>query len=69
MMVRRLLRVEMQVAHRRSDGADLHENEERGGGQPAKHTRIVVNRPCAGSDDSLKKSSEGVFRLKAEATR
>ena len=57
-MVRRLINVEMYVAHRRSNRADLDEHEERGGGQPAKHTRIVVNRPCPASDDSLTKSSE-----------
>jgi len=46
-MVRRLFDVEMHVTHRRGDGADLHEDDERGGGQPAKHTRIVVNRAGA----------------------
>ena len=43
-MVRRLFHAEMHVAHRRSNSADLHEHEKRGGGHPAKHTRIVVNR-------------------------
>ena len=43
-MVLRLLRVEMHVHQRRGERSDLHEHGEGGGGQPAKHAAIVVNR-------------------------
>ena len=43
LMVRRRDVVHMHVRQRRSDGAGLHEQGEGGGGQPSKHTGIVVN--------------------------
>ena len=43
-MMLRLLRVEMHMRQRRGERSDLHEHDEGGGGQPAKHAAIVVNR-------------------------
>ena len=48
-MVLRLLRVEMHVRQRRGERSDLHEHDEGGGGQPAKHAAIVVNRRWGGT--------------------
>ena len=48
-MVLRLLRVEVHVRQGRGDRSDLDEHDERGGGQPAKHAAIVVNRRVAGT--------------------
>ena len=48
-MVLRLLRVEMHMRQRRGERSDLHEHDEGGGGQPAKHAAIVVNRPRGGT--------------------
>ena len=45
----RLLRVQMHVRQRRGDSLDLDEHDKRGGGQPAKHEGIVVNRLRAGT--------------------
>jgi hypothetical protein len=41
--------VEMHVHQRSRDRPGLHEHDERGGGQPAKHAAIVVNCPEAGT--------------------
>ena len=41
-MVLVLVGVEMHVHHRRADGANVHEQGEGGGGQPAKHVGIVA---------------------------
>ena len=41
-MVLRFVGVEMHVHQRRADGANLHEHDEGGRGQPAKHPAIVV---------------------------
>jgi hypothetical protein len=48
-MVLRLLGIEMHVRQRRGDRSDLHEDDQSGGGQPAKHAAIVVNRPGGGT--------------------
>ena len=48
-MVRCVGGVEMHVHQRSRDRSGLHEHDERGGGQPAKHGAIVVNRPEAGT--------------------
>lgn len=42
-MVRGVLHVEMHVRQRSGDRSGLHEHDEHGGGQPAKHEPIVVN--------------------------
>ena len=47
-MMPRLHVVKMHVRQRRGNRAELHEHDQGGGGQPSKHTRIVVNRPKAG---------------------
>jgi hypothetical protein len=39
----------MHVRQRRGDRSDLHEDDQSGGGQPAKHAAIVVNRPGGGT--------------------
>ena len=48
-MMRRLHVVEMHVHQRRGNRARLHEHDEGGGGQPAKHTGIVVTNPMGGT--------------------
>ena len=49
LMVRGVLRVEMQVRQRSGNCSGLHEHDEHGGRQPAKHAAIVVNRAEAGT--------------------
>jgi hypothetical protein len=39
----------MHMRQRRGERSDLHEHDEGGGGQPAKHVAIVVNRPRGGT--------------------
>ena len=48
-MVPVLVGVEMHVHQRRTDGANLHQHDEGGRGQPAKHPAIVVKDERSGT--------------------